>query len=126
MPFPMRFSASCHWLGAPPGGARACRRGPNLCPMLERARTGVRSSSVVPTRALRRDGGRLKIRSIPAQALHRVLPPHAKGEAMPTTDDTISKTVGQVSEITVIAPLKPGSAGKLRQVLNALQTTPDS
>ena len=45
---------------------------------------------------------------------------------MATTDDTISKTVGQVSELTVIAPLKPGSAGKLRQVLSALQTTPDS
>ena len=45
---------------------------------------------------------------------------------MATTDDTISKTVGQVSEITVIAPLKQGSAGKLRQVLTALQTTPDS
>ncbi|MGH9372088.1 MAG: hypothetical protein ACRD15_11215 [Vicinamibacterales bacterium] len=43
---------------------------------------------------------------------------------MPTT--TISKTVGQVTELTVIAPLKAGSAPILRQVLNALQTTPDS
>jgi hypothetical protein len=43
---------------------------------------------------------------------------------MPTT--TISKTVGQVTELTVIAPLKPGSAPILRQVLNALQTTPES
>ncbi len=39
---------------------------------------------------------------------------------------TISKTVGQVTELTVIAPLKPGSAVILRQVLNALQTSTDS
>jgi hypothetical protein len=45
---------------------------------------------------------------------------------MTTTSNTISKTVGQVTELTVIAPLKQGSAAILRQVLNALQTTPDS
>jgi len=39
---------------------------------------------------------------------------------------TISKTVGQVTELTVIAPLKPGAAVTLRQVLAALQTSPDS
>jgi hypothetical protein len=39
---------------------------------------------------------------------------------------TISKTIGQVTELTVIAPLKPGSAPSLRQVLNALQIAPDS
>lgn len=39
---------------------------------------------------------------------------------------TISKTVGQVTELTVIAPLTPGAAPILRQVLSALQTTPDS
>lgn len=44
---------------------------------------------------------------------------------MPTMD-TISKTVGQVTELTVIAPLKPGAATALRQVLNGLQTSPDS
>ncbi len=43
---------------------------------------------------------------------------------MPTT--TMSKTIGQVTELTVIAPLKPGAAVALRQVLSALQTTPDS
>jgi hypothetical protein len=45
---------------------------------------------------------------------------------MSTTDDTISKTIGQVTELTVIAPLKPGAAVSLRQVLNALQVSPDS
>ena len=39
---------------------------------------------------------------------------------------TISKTIGQVTELTVIAPLKPGAAASLRKVLNALQVTPDS
>ena len=43
---------------------------------------------------------------------------------MPTT--TISKTVGQVTELTVIAPLNPGAAPQLRQVLNALQISADS
>jgi hypothetical protein len=43
---------------------------------------------------------------------------------MPTT--TVSKTIGQVTELTVIAPLKPGAATTLRQVLNGLQVTPDS
>jgi hypothetical protein len=43
---------------------------------------------------------------------------------MPT--DTISKTIGQVTELTVIAPLKPGGAARLRQVLAALQTSTDS
>ncbi len=38
----------------------------------------------------------------------------------------ISKTIGVVTEITVIAPLKVGGAVRLRQVLNALQTNPDS
>jgi hypothetical protein len=37
---------------------------------------------------------------------------------MPST--TISKTVGQVTELTVIAPLKAGAATTLRQVLGAL------
>ena len=41
---------------------------------------------------------------------------------MPTT--TVSKTIGQVTELTVIAPLKPGAAASLRQVLNGLQVTP--
>ena len=39
---------------------------------------------------------------------------------------TISKTIGQVTELTVIAPLKPGAAASLRQVLGALQVSPDS
>lgn len=39
---------------------------------------------------------------------------------------TISKTIGQVTELTVIAPLKPGAAASLRKVLSALQVTPDS
>jgi hypothetical protein len=39
---------------------------------------------------------------------------------------TISKTIGQVTELTVIAPLKAGAAAGLRQVLGALQTSPDS
>ncbi|MGH9310701.1 MAG: hypothetical protein ACRD1U_15100 [Vicinamibacterales bacterium] len=43
---------------------------------------------------------------------------------MPTT--TVSKTIGQVTELTVIAPLKPGAATTLRQVLNGLQVTPES
>jgi hypothetical protein len=43
---------------------------------------------------------------------------------MPAT--TISKTVGQVTELTVIAPLKPGAAASLRQVLNGLQVSADS
>ena len=43
---------------------------------------------------------------------------------MPT--DTISKTIGVVTEITVIAPLKEGGAARLRQVLAGLQTNPDS
>jgi hypothetical protein len=43
---------------------------------------------------------------------------------MPTT--TVSKTIGQVTELTVIAPLKPGAAASLRQVLNGLQVTPES
>ena len=43
---------------------------------------------------------------------------------MPAT--TISKTIGQVTELTVIAPLKPGAAASLRQVLNGLQMSPDS
>jgi hypothetical protein len=38
----------------------------------------------------------------------------------------ISKTIGQVTELTVIAPLKAGAAASLRQVLGALQTNPDS
>jgi len=43
---------------------------------------------------------------------------------MPT--DTISKTIGVVTEVTVIAPLKEGGAARLRQVLAGLQTNPDS
>ena len=43
---------------------------------------------------------------------------------MPTT--TVSKTIGQVTELTVIATLKPGAATTLRQVLNGLQVTPES
>ena len=39
---------------------------------------------------------------------------------------TISKTIGQVTELTVIAPLKPGAAASLRKVLNGLQISPDS
>ncbi len=39
---------------------------------------------------------------------------------MPT--DTISKTIGVVTELTVIAPLKEGGAARLRQVLASLQT----
>ncbi|MGQ0594017.1 MAG: hypothetical protein ACT4QB_15645 [Gammaproteobacteria bacterium] len=39
---------------------------------------------------------------------------------MPT--DTISKTIGVVTELTVIAPLKEGGAARLRQVLANLQT----
>ena len=39
---------------------------------------------------------------------------------------TISKTIGQVTELTVIAPLKTGAAASLRQVLSALQTSPNS
>jgi len=42
------------------------------------------------------------------------------------TDTTISKTIGQVTELTVIAPLKAGAAASLRQVLNALQTSENS
>jgi hypothetical protein len=40
--------------------------------------------------------------------------------------DTISKTVGVVTELTVIAPLKQGGAARLRQVLASLQTNPES
>ena len=43
---------------------------------------------------------------------------------MPATD--ISKTIGQVTELTVIAPLKPGAAASLRRVLNGLQVSADS
>lgn len=39
---------------------------------------------------------------------------------------TISKTIGQVTELTVIAPLKAGAAASLRKVLNGLQISPDS
>jgi hypothetical protein len=39
---------------------------------------------------------------------------------------TISKTIGQVTELTVIAPLKAGAAASLRQVLHGLQISPDS
>jgi hypothetical protein len=39
---------------------------------------------------------------------------------------TLSKTIGQVTELTVIAPLKAGAAASLRQVLNGLQISPDS
>src|SRR5438552_13217692 len=42
------------------------------------------------------------------------------------TDTTISKTIGQVTELTVIAPLKVVAAASLRQVLNALQTRENS
>jgi hypothetical protein len=45
-------------------------------------------------------------------------------DAMP--EDTSSKTVGQVTELTVITPLKPGAAASLRKVLGALQVSPDS
>ncbi|MGH8885999.1 MAG: hypothetical protein ACRDYX_12655 [Egibacteraceae bacterium] len=44
--------------------------------------------------------------------------------AMPTR--TISKTIGQVTELTVIAPLKYRAADSLRNILNGLQTSPDS
>lgn len=40
--------------------------------------------------------------------------------------DTLSKTIGVVTELTVIAPLKPGGAAQLRQVLNHLQIDPNS
>jgi hypothetical protein len=40
--------------------------------------------------------------------------------------DTVSKTIGIVTELTVIAPLKPGGAAKLRAVLDGLQIDPDS
>ena len=39
---------------------------------------------------------------------------------------TISKTIGQVTELTCICPLKPGAAVSLRQVLGALQISPNS
>lgn len=41
-------------------------------------------------------------------------------------DDNISKTIGIVTELTVIAPLKEGAAPRLRQVLQALQVNPQS
>ena len=40
--------------------------------------------------------------------------------------DVISKTIGKVTELTCITPLKPGAATSLRQVLAALQIRPDS
>ncbi|HWM26177.1 MAG TPA: hypothetical protein VNP98_15280 [Chthoniobacterales bacterium] len=40
--------------------------------------------------------------------------------------DTISKTIGVVTELTVIAPLKEGGAARLRQVLGSLQVNPES
>lgn len=40
--------------------------------------------------------------------------------------DTISKTIGQVTELTCICPLKPGAATSLRKVLGSLQINPDS
>lgn len=40
--------------------------------------------------------------------------------------DTISKTIGVVTELTVIAPLKSGGAVKLREVLGKLQVSPNS
>jgi hypothetical protein len=39
---------------------------------------------------------------------------------------TISKTIGQVTELTCICPLKPGAAATLRHVLGALQISPNS
>ena len=41
-------------------------------------------------------------------------------------NDNISRTIGVVTELTVIAPLKAGAAPRLRQVLAGLQTNPDS
>lgn len=35
-------------------------------------------------------------------------------------------TVGQVTAMTVITPIKPGMAGKLRQVLQGIQAAPNS
>jgi putative membrane protein len=35
--------------------------------------------------------------------------------------DTISKTIGVVTELTVIAPLKPGGAAQLRETLSRLR-----
>jgi hypothetical protein len=40
--------------------------------------------------------------------------------------ETISKTIGVVTELTVIAPLKEGGAARLRQVLTRLQIDPAS
>ena len=37
----------------------------------------------------------------------------------------MSVTVGQVTAMTVITPIKPGSAGALRQVLQGIQASPD-
>ncbi len=42
------------------------------------------------------------------------------------TTPAASKTIGQVTELTVMAPLKPGAAVSLRRVLSALQTSADS
>jgi hypothetical protein len=47
-------------------------------------------------------------------------------EVMTMSADVTSKTIGQVTELTFIAPLKPGGAAALRQVLGALQITPQS
>jgi len=41
-------------------------------------------------------------------------------------NDNISKSIGVVTELTVIAPLKAGAAARLRQVLVSLQINPDS
>jgi hypothetical protein len=38
----------------------------------------------------------------------------------------MSVTVGQVTAMTVITPIKPGMADKLKQVLQSIQASPDS
>jgi hypothetical protein len=41
-------------------------------------------------------------------------------------ESIISKTIGQVTELTVITPISEGKANNLRDVLNAIQVNPDS
>ncbi|WP_207284014.1 hypothetical protein [Pseudomonas sp. FW300-N2F2] len=41
-------------------------------------------------------------------------------------ESIISKTIGQVTELTVITPIIEGKANDLRKVLNGIQVSPDS